>query len=412
MARSDLITALDIGSTKICCFIAELGDDGRARVIGIAHHASQGLKSGAIVNMEDAQNAIIGTVNAAEQMAGTQIRDVVVNVSGGAPTNGQIDLDTSIGGNAVGDGELRKLFGEAKFRDESPDRTMVHAIPVGYKIDGANGVRNPRGMAGQSLGVHIRTVSVAANVIRNLDACIGQCHLDTGGHVVSPYASGLACLVEDETDLGVTVIDMGGGTTSFAVFYDGALAYTDSIPVGGMHVTNDIARGLSTPITHAERLKTLHGGALPSPTDERDIIDAPQIGEEEEGTVNRVPKSFIVSIIAPRLEETFELVRAKLDASGVAKVAGRRVVLTGGASQLTGVRELAGQLLDKQVRLGRPIGISGLAEATCGPAFATGAGLLSYGADDRGEVRPFRSRFTQSTSGPFGRFGGWIREHF
>jgi cell division protein FtsA len=412
LARNDLITALDIGSTKICCFIAELGENGRARVIGIAHHASQGIKSGAVVNMEDAQNAVIGAVNAAEQMAGTTIRDVFVNVSCHAANNGDIDLNTPIGSGAIGDGEMRKLFGEAKFRDEAPDRTMVHSIPVGYKIDGVNGVRNPRGMTGQTLGVHIRTVSVAANAIRNLDTCVGHCHLDVSGHVVSPYASGLACLVEDETDLGVTVIDMGGGTTSFAVFFDGALAFTDSIPVGGLHITNDIARGLSTPISHAERLKTLHGSALPSPTDERDIIDAPQIGEEEDGTVNRVPKSFIVSIIAPRLEETFELVREKLDASGFSRVAGRRVVLTGGASQLTGVRELAAQLLDKQIRLGRPIKVSGLAEATCGPAFATGAGLLAYAADNRGEVRPMQASIAKSSSGPFGRFGGWIREHF
>ncbi len=412
MARNELITALDIGSTKICCFIAELGENGRARVIGIAHHASQGIKSGAIVNMEDAQNAVIGAVNAAEQMAGTTIRNVYVNVSCHAANNSDIDLNTTIGNGEIGDGEMRKLFGEAKFRDESSDRTMIHSIPVGYKIDGSNGVRNPRGMTGQTLGVHIRTVSVAANAIRNLDTCVGHCHLDISGHVASPYASGLACLVEDETDLGVTVIDMGGGTTSFAVFFDGALAYTDSIPVGGMHVTNDIARGLSTPISHAERLKTLHGSVLPSPTDERDIIDAPQIGEEEEGTVNRVPKSFIVSIIAPRLEETFELVRAKLDASGFDRVAGRRVVLTGGASQLTGVRELAAQLLDKQIRLGRPIKVSGLAEATCGPAFATGAGLLSYAADNRGEVRPMQASMTKSSSGIFGRIGGWIHEHF
>ena len=405
-----MITALDIGSTKICCFIAELGENGRARVIGIAHHASQGIKSGAIINMEDAQNAVIGAVNAAEQMAGTTIRDAFVNVSCGAPTNGEIDLQTSVGGSAIGDNEMRKLFGEAKFKGEAPDRAMIHSIPIGYKIDGSNGVRNPRGMNGQTLGVHIRTVSVAANAIRNLDACVNHCHLDISGHVVSPYASGLACLVEDETDLGVTVIYMGGGTTSFAVFFDGALAFTDSIAVGGLHVTNDIARGLSTPIGHAERLKTLHGSALPSPADERDIIDAPQIGEEEEGTINRVPKSFIVSIIAPRLEETFELVRARLDASGVDKVAGRRVVLTGGASQLTGARELASQMLDKQVRLGRPLGVSGLAEATGGPAFATGAGLLSYAADNRGEVRPVR--VTKSSSGPVGRFVGWIRDHF
>ncbi len=412
MARNNLITALDIGSTKICCFIAELGKNGRARVIGIAHHASKGIKSGAVINMEDAQHAVIGAVNAAEQMAGTRIENVFVNVSCGQPESGDIELDATIGSGAIGDNELRKFFNQTRFQEEVSDRTRIHAIPVGYKIDGANGVRDPRGMSGQTLGVKIRTVSVAESAMRNLNACVSGCHLGINSHVVSAYASGLACLVEDETDLGVTVIDMGGGTTSFAVFFNGSLAYTDSVPVGGTHVTNDIARGLSTPVSHAERLKTLHGGALPSPTDERDIIDAPQIGEEEEGTVNRVPKSFIVSIIAPRLEETFEIVRAKLDASGFDKVAGRRVVLTGGASQLTGVRELASQILDKQVRLGRPIRVSGLAEATCGPAFATGAGLLSYAADDRGEIRPVRAGVIKSTSGPLGRLGGWFHEHF
>jgi cell division protein FtsA len=411
LARNELITALDIGTSKICCFIAKIDDNGRPRVTGIGHHASEGIKAGAIVSMDDAQQSVIAAVYAAEQMAGEQIRDVYVNIGGGAPENGDLMLETPVGG-AVGDGEMRKLFAESRFREVAGDRALVHTIPVGYKIDGANGIRDPRGLSGRKLGVQIRTVSVQASAIQNLTACIGRCHLHTSGHVVSAYASGLACLVEDETDLGVAVIDMGGGTTSLAVFFDGALAYADVVPVGGKHVTNDIARGLSTPVSHAERLKTLHGGALPSPTDERDIIDAPQIGEEEDGAVNRVPKSFIVSIIAPRLEETFELVRAKLDSSGFGRLAGRRVVLTGGASQLTGVRELASQILDKQVRLGRPMRISGLAEATGGPAFSTAAGLLSYAADDRGEIRPASAGSMKSQGGPFGRFGGWLREHF
>lgn len=378
---------------------------------GIGHHASKGIKAGAIVSMEDAQQSVIAAVYAAEQMAGEQIRDVYVNVGGGVLENGDLVLETPVGG-AVGDGELRKLYTDSRFREAAGDRAIVHTIPVGYKIDGSNGIRDPRGLSGRKLGVRIRTVSVQENAIANLTTCIGQCHLNTSGRVVSAYASGLACLVEDETDLGVVVIDMGGGTTSLAVFFDGALAYADCVPVGGQHVTNDIARGLSTPLGHAERLKTLHGGALPSPTDERDIIDAPQIGEEEDGAVNRVPKSFIVSIIAPRLEETFELVRAKLDSSGVDKLAGRRVVLTGGASQLTGVCELASQILDKQVRLGRPMRIAGLAEATGGPAFSTAAGLLSYAADDRGEIRPAGAGIMKSYGGPFGRLGGWLREHF
>jgi len=412
LARNELITALDIGTSKICCFIAKTDDNGRARVTGIGHQASAGIKAGAIVSMEDAQQSVIAAVYAAEQMAGEQIRDVYVNVSGGTPENGDLTLETPVGADAVGDSEMRKLYTGSWFREVAGNRALIHTIPVGFKIDGSNGIRDPRGLSGRKLGVRIRTVSVQASAIQNLTSCIGRCHLNTSGHVISAYASGLACLVEDETDLGVALIDMGGGTTSLAVFFDGALAYADCIPVGGQHVTSDIARGLSTPLGHAERLKTLHGGALPSPTDERDIIDAPQIGEEEDGTVNRVPKSFIVSIIAPRLEETFELVREKLETSGFGKLAGRRVVLTGGASQLTGVRELAAQVLDKQVRLGRPMRISGLAEATGGPAFSTAAGLLSYAADDRGEIRPATAGVMKSYSGPFGRFGGWLREHF
>jgi cell division protein FtsA len=412
LARKDLITALDIGSSKICCFIAEIDENDRARVVGIGHHASQGIKAGSIVNMDDAQQSVISAVYAAEQMAGEQIRDVFVNVSCGHPDNNQLTLETPIEGTAIGDGELRRLFTENHLRELGDSRVLVHAIPSGYKIDGSNGIRDPRGLSGQRLGVHVHTVSVQSGAIQNLNTCLGRCHLSVSGHVVSPYASGLACLVEDETDLGVTVIDMGGGTTSLAVFLNGSLAYTDTIPVGGMHVTNDIARGLSTPLSHAERLKTLHGSALPSPNDERDIVDAPQIGEEEDGTVNRVPKSFIVSIITPRLEETFELVRERLETSGFDKLAGRRVVLTGGASQLNDVRLLAGQILDKQVRLGRPMRISGLAEATGGPAFATAAGLLSFAADDRGEIRPADAGTTKNYRGPFGRIAGWLHEHF
>ena len=213
----------------------------------------------------------------------------------------------------------------------------------------------------------------------------GAAHLELEALVVSPYAAGLSCLVEDEVGLGVTVIDMGGGTTTIGVFFDGNLVFADSVPVGGGHVTNDIARGLSTPIAHAERMKTLFGSAISASTDEREMIAVPQIGEEEEGHVNHVPKSLLVGIIAPRIEETFELVRDRLEESGFDKLAGRRVVLTGGACQLHGVRELAALILDKQVRIGRPMRVAGLAEATQGPAFSPTAGLLHFAMSERAE---------------------------
>jgi cell division protein FtsA len=250
--------------------------------------------------------------------------------------------------------------------------------------------------------------------VRNLSTVIHRCHLDIEAHVVSAYASGLACLVDDERDLGVTCIDMGGGTTTLAVFQGGQLVYTDTIPVGGVHVTNDIARGLSTPLIHAERMKTLYGSALPSPSDDREILKVPLVGEDEDGTTNQVPRSMLVQIIQPRLEETFELVRSRLEAGGFDKLAGRRVVLTGGATQMQGVRDLAAMVLDKQVRLGRPVGIVGLPEATSGPAFATCAGLLRYAVLHPSAKTPARDTRSQESEGgnPLGRVGAWLRRNF
>jgi cell division protein FtsA len=289
------------------------------------------------------------------------------------------------------------------------DRQVIHSIPVGFSVDDSRGILDPRGMVGERLGVNMHIVTAAAASVRNHTASIGRAHLAIEAMVVSPYAAGLACLAEDETELGVTVIDMGGGTTTIGVFFGGNLVFADAVPVGGTHVTNDIARGLATPLAHAERMKALFGSAISSTLDEREMIAVPQIGEEEDGHVNHVPKSLLVSVIAPRIEETFELVRNRLDASGCDKIAGRRVVLTGGACQLHGVRELAGLILDKQVRIGRPMRINGLAESTHGPAFSTAAGLLHFALSERAEApRPIRL----PRGGIIGRAGQWLRENF
>jgi cell division protein FtsA len=212
--------------------------------------------------------------------------------------------------------------------------------------------------------------------------------------------------------LGVTVVDMGGGTTSIAVFREGQAVYTAVLPIGGQHVTTDIARGLSTPLANAERMKTLYGHALAVQVDDRSVIEVPQVGEEEDGQPQQVARSLLTGIIQPRLEETFELVRSQLEISGMHRIAGRRVVLTGGACQLPGVRDLAALILDKQVRTGRPVRALGLAEATGGPAFATCAGLLAYGqAADQARARA-PSPQAQEPSGLAGRVGQWVREHF
>jgi cell division protein FtsA len=241
---------------------------------------------------------------------------------------------------------------------------------------------------------------------------VSRCHLDIAAIAVSPYAAGLATLVEDETELGVIVIDMGGGTTTIAVFAEGQILFVDSIPIGGAHVTNDIARGLSTPLAHAERMKTLYGHCLLSPSDERETIAVPQVGEDDRDAGGAVPKSILVGIIQPRLEETLELVRAHLEAGGLDKAAGRRVVLVGGASQLAGARELAQMVLGKQVRLGRPTRVPGLAEATAGPAFAACAGLVAYALQDSGPHLAAKSHSIKEPSGLGARVGQWLRACF
>ncbi len=419
VGRAGTIAALDVGSSKISCFIARI-EPGRTanghapiRVVGIGHQVSRGIRAGALVDMDAAEEAIRVAVDAAERMAGVTIKDVIVGVSGGDPKSQTVGVKSSVAGPEVGDGDLARLVGYAQSNFQPEGRDVLHAIPTNYSIDGARGVRDPRGMFGERLGVDVHMVSALRGPLRNLELCIERCHLSVSGIAVSPYASGLACLVEDETDLGVAVIDMGGGTTSLAVFFEGAMVYCDSVSIGGNHITNDIARGLSTPLAHAERMKTLYGSALASPSDEREMIDVPQVGESDADSANHIPRSMLTGIIQPRLEETFELVRDRLEASGYARVAGRRVVLTGGASQMNGARELAGRMLDKQVRVGQPLRLTGLAEATGGPAFATCAGLLTYsqisplemaGADGEAEGG--------ARTGGLRKFGRWLKENF
>ena len=414
--RNGLIAALDVGSSKVCCFIAKAEGGARPRVIGIGQQASYGVKAGAVIDMETTEAAILNAVHAAEQMAGERIERVVVNLSGGYPDSSSVGVEVAIDGHEVGDSDLDRAVARSHEFDGTKDlvgngRQLIHAIPTCYSIDGSRGIRDPRGMCGERLAVSMHFITAAAGAVRNLLNCVERCHLDVAGLVVSPYASGLSSLVDDETELGVTVIDMGGGTTTMAVFREGKVIYPDVVPGGGIHVTNDIARGLATPVVHAERLKALYGNAAAVSEDETETIEVPQVGEEETSR-QQIPRAKLDRIIRPRLEETFELVRARLEASGFDKIAGHRVVLTGGASQLTGVRELAAKLLDKQVRLGRPTRILGLAEATAGPAYATCAGLLTYAATAEA-ARPRRAEPQSGKPGDlFGRIGFWLREHF
>jgi len=268
--RNGLVAALDIGTTKVSCLIARQEGTRPPRVIGIGHHAAKGVKNGAIVDMDAAEASVRAAVGAAEEMAGANVNAINVALSGPVFKSRLVAYDIGISGHEIGDQDLRKILDANRLASELPeDQEIVHSIPVGYSIDGNRGVRDPRGMFGDRLGVNLHVVTASINAIRNIDTCLHRCHLEVEGRVVAPYASALSALVEDEMKLGVTLIDMGGGTTSISVFFDGELVHADCIPIGGASVTNDIARGLSTPVQHAERMKTLYGNCMPSPSDDR-----------------------------------------------------------------------------------------------------------------------------------------------
>lgn len=404
--RSGLIAALDVGSTKTACLIGRIDSDGSLRVLASGMARSRGVRQGNVVDLEEAEASIRHAVAQAEELADTQIAVVTATLSCGQPQSRQLNIQMHRDGEPVADADLRRLLAAGRERAQAEGRDVIHAVPMGYAVDGTQGIADPRGMFARDLSARVHVVDAATGPLRTFGACLARCDLDIEAMVAAPYAAGLSALVEDERDLGATVIDMGGGTTQIAIFAEGALQHIDVVPVGGVHVTNDIARGLSTTVAHAERMKTLYACVRGSPADDREVLPVPMVGEDDH-QIARIPRSMLVGIVRPRLEETFELVRARLDASGLGRIAGRRVVLTGGASQLIGVREMAAEMLEKQVRLGRPLAIRGLAEAASGPAFTGVAGLLVWSATDGARLRDLAPHATQP--GLLRRIGAWLK---
>jgi cell division protein FtsA len=384
--RSGPFGVLDIGTTKIVCLIGRTESDGSLRALGFGWQKGRGIRGGGIVDLDAAEKAIRVAVGQAEDMADTRLHSVTVNLTCGQPESRLFNVQWPVGGRAVEEQDVRRVVHEARVRAAADGREVIHALPLTFSVDQTDGVTDPRGLFCEELTARLHIVDAVSTALRSLGACIARCDLDVGELVSAPMASGLATLVPDEKELGATVIDMGGGTTGMAVFAEGQLLHTAQLSVGGQHVTNDLARMLSTPVAHAERLKTLYGNAQPCKDDEREMLPVPLVGEEEH-QIAKIPRSMVVNVIRPRLEETFELVKERLDNSGLTRAAGTRVVLTGGACQLAGARDLAGRILNKQVRLGRPSALRGLPDSATGPAFATAAGLLAWTA---GEGRTMR----------------------
>jgi cell division protein FtsA len=378
---SGALGVLDIGTTKIVCIIGRVESDFSLRVLGFGWQKGRGVRGGGITDIEDAERAIRATVGQAEDMAGTRLRNVTVNLSCGQPESRLFNVQWPVGGRAVNEHDIRRVLLEGRARAVSEGREIIHALPLSFTADDMQGVTDPRGLHCDTLTARLHVVDAVSTALRTLGAAMARCDLDIAELVSAPMAAGLATLVEDEKQLGATVLDMGGGTTGMAVFAEGQLLHTSQLPVGGVHVTNDIARILSTPVAHAERLKTLYGSAQASPDDEREMLPVPLVGEEEH-QIAKVPRSMVVNIIRPRLEETFEMVKERLDGSGLGRVAGTRMVLTGGASQLSGAREMAARILGRTVRPGKPMALRDLPDSACGPAFATAVGLLAWAAGE------------------------------
>jgi cell division protein FtsA len=382
--KSGLIAAIDLGSTKVSAVIARVEADQNLKIIGVGQQLSRGLRTGTIVGMESLEVSILNAVNSAEEMAGETVQDVLLSLSTGFTSQiGEVEIPLQ--GREVQDADLVKLLDTTKQSlgvqqsRMGQNSELIHAFPIYYTVDGNKGIRDPRGMYCQELGMSLHVVTLPITHHRNFSYCLGRCHLALDDLVASPYASALSTLVEDEMDLGVTLVDMGGNTTSYAVFADGHCVRIGSINLGGHHITNDIAQGLSTPIAQAERLKTLYGSALPTYSDEREMILVPQIGDDQHAHAMQVTRSSLVRIIRPRVEEILELLKADLDNSPIFKAATRRIVLTGGASQLSGIRDLTAQILNRQVRLGKPLHVRGLSEIASGPGFSSVLGLLNFG---------------------------------
>ncbi len=378
-SRTKPIAVLDIGTTKVVCMIAHEMEDGSLKVVGIGHQLSKGIKSGVVTDIAEASTSVSAAVHAAEQMAGETIEEVVLSVNGAnlKSRNVSVELDILEGG--VSDQDIVDIIHEGSMSMVSDEVTIIHCFPTYYSLDGARGIRDPRGMIGKKLGAELQIITAKNVYLRNLMQTVARAHLNISEYVMASQASALSVLAPDEMDLGVTLIDLGGGVTSVAVFVGGRNVFSDSVAVGGNHVTSDVAQGLSTSMQHAERLKTLQGSAIHSTKDSEVMIEVPQLGDdEEEDEPTVMPRAMLVGVVRPRMEEIFELIRSRLEAAGVDKIAGRRCVITGGASQMIGVNDLASRMLSKQVRRGKPVMLPGMAEAVSGPAFSAAVGMFYY----------------------------------
>jgi cell division protein FtsA len=400
--RHSLFTVLDIGSTKIVCFIGKITAHKQIEIIGIGHHISQGIKAGRITDLKAAESSIAQAVEAAEKM---------VSVSSNNLISQCMSSDLMVTGHEINDKDLNRLLFQLidKFNDQELE--VIHSFAYDYIIDGNRGIDNPLGLYGNNLSAEFNIVSTPRTYLINLSSCMAHCQLEVENFVSAAYASGLACLTNDEMNLGVTLIEFGGGATSISVFNKGQMLYTDAIPIGGMHVTNDIARGLATDFASAERVKTLYGTSILTSADNNDIFEVPISSNSQDTEMNVVQRSMLVEIIRARIEEILEILYKKLEASGMQRFSGNKIIITGGASQLAGMKEIVGHVFSKTVRIGYPKTLPGLADSTSGIAFATPIGMMLHVLEYENNI-VFSHPLPANDSGIISSITQWFKENF
>ena len=349
MAIKNVVTTLDIGSTKVCCCIANVFDDGHFNLLGVGYCACLGVKSGVIIDMGAVEKAIAKAVETAEQMANYRVKSVYVSISGKNVESKIVNMSLNMGGRIVTQEDVIYLLSSCN--KNRADREIIHSIPILYSVDSLNGIKDPVGMIANQLSVNMNLVTVPKAQLHNLLVCLARCHIEPLGVVASGYASGLYVMDEADAAGNQIVVDFGGGTTAISFFYNGMFCGSEVIPIGGKSITADIAYGLNISTINAERLKTLHGASFVSISDEQDMIFAPVIEDDDVINLQQIPKSSLNQIIRPRVEEILLAVKQKIKESVFGEDFSRSIIITGGGSLLTGIKDSAESIFHKKIKL-------------------------------------------------------------
>jgi cell division protein FtsA len=406
--NNEIIVGLDIGTTKIACIAGEVTEDGGVDIIGIGTAPSKGLRRGVVVNIDATVASIQQAVDEAENMAGCEITSVYAAISGAHVKGLNSHGIVAVKDKEVREADIQRVIDAAKAVAIPMDREVLHVLPQQYVVDDQDGIRDPLGMAGVRLEAKVHIVTTAVTSAQNVVKCANRCGLQVADIVLEPLASAQAVLEEDEKELGVAMIDIGGGTCDLMVYCDGAIVHTSVLPLGGGHVTNDIATVLRTPLDSAEKIKRKYGCASRALVDAGDTMEVPSVG----GRGPRIiPRMKLVEVIEPRIEEIFEHVKRELIRSGFFDGLAAGIVMTGGATAMEGVSDIAEQVLGLPTRRGAPTRIGGLVDVVRSPAYSTGVGLVMFGAA-QGRTVQLQGRSSEDRSGMFKRAWRSLAEMF